>query len=139
MKTIILFIFLPTIFLTITLHAQNQNIQIGGIWNEWPNEPSVCINPLDPNQIIIGANADNYYTSDDGGITWLHGVLSSSYGVNCDPVIVADTSGNFYYFHLVPDLSRVVCQKKQGFLSPWSNGSYTAVYNDYDMDFMDPV
>jgi hypothetical protein len=134
MKTIILFIFLPTIFLTITLHAQNQNIQIGGIWNEWPNEPSVCINPLDPNQIIIGANADNYYTSDDGGITWLHGVLSSSYGVNCDPVIVADTSGNFYYFHLVPDLSRVVCQKKQGFLSPWSNGSYTAVYNDYDID-----
>jgi hypothetical protein len=143
MKTIILFIFLPTIFLTITLHAQNQNIQIGGIWNEWPNEPSVCINPLDPNQIIIGANADNYYTSDDGGITWLHGVLSSSYGVNCDPVIVADTSGNFYYFHLVPDLSRVVCQKKQGFLSPWSNGSYTAVYNDYDMDkewaIFDPV
>ena len=115
------------------LCAQNPNIQVG-TENEWPNEPSVYLNPVNPDQIIIGANADNYYTSGDGGLSWQPGVITSSYGVNCDPVIVADTSGNFYYFHLVPDLSRVVCQKMEGFLSPWSNGSYTAVYNDYDID-----
>ena len=116
-----------------TLCAQVPNIQIG-FSNEWPNEPSVCMNPLDPDQIIIGSVPDNYYTSDDSGLTWQHGVITSSYGVNCDPVILADTCGNFYYFHLVPDLSRVVCHKKQGFSSPWSGESFTAVYNDYDID-----
>ena len=58
------------LFFNITLRAQNPNVQIGGNWNEWPNEPSVCMNPMNPDQIIIGANADNYYTSNDGGETF---------------------------------------------------------------------
>ena len=129
-------------FVSFSVMAQNPNVQIG-FPDEWPNEPSICMNPLNPDEIIIGANSDNCYTSDDGGYTWTHGVMNCSYGVNCDPVILADNSGNFYYFHLVPDLSRVVCQKKSGFLSPWSDGSYTAVYNNYDIDkewaVFDPV
>jgi hypothetical protein len=132
MKPIIKIIVLA-LFFNFPVNAGAQNIQIGTA-EAWPNEPSVCMNPSNPHQIIIGANADNFYTSGDGGFTWQHGVIASSYGVNCDPVIVADNSGNFYYFHLVPDLSRVVCQKMDGFLLPWSNGSYTAVYNDYDID-----
>lgn len=115
------------------LQAQFPNIRIG-FPDEWPNEPSLCRNPKDPDQMVIGANADNYYLTDDGGLTWQRGVLTSTFGVNCDPVIVADTNGNFYYFHLVPDLSRVVCQKMTGFLPPWSDGSFTALYNDYDVD-----
>lgn len=114
--------------------TQAQNIQIGGFSGEWPNEPSVCINPANPDQIVVGANADNYYLSADGGYTWNHGTISSSYGVNCDPVIVSDQTGNFYYFHLVPDLSRVVCQKMTGVSGAWTNGSYTATYNTYDID-----
>ncbi len=113
--------------------AQPTNIQINS-GNEQPEEPSVCINPKNTDQIIIGANANNYYSSSDGGASWAHGFLTSSYGVSCDPAILADTSGNFYYFHLVPNLSRVVCQKKEGFSSPWSDGSFTALYNNYDMD-----
>ena len=128
------FIIVLLFFLDMSTYSQNSNVPIGGIWNEWPNEPSICINPMNPDQIIIGANADNYYTSSDGGVTWQHGVLASSYGVNCDPVIIADMSGSFYYFHLVPDLSRVVCQKKEGFLSSWTDGSFTAIYNNYDID-----
>lgn len=131
------------IILAGSLNAQHPNIQIGGMWNEWPNEPSICLNPKNPDQIIIGANADNYYLSGDGGTTWEHGVITTSYGIVGDPVIVTDTSGNFYYFHLVPNLSRVVCQKKEGFSSPWTDGSYTAVYNNYDIDkewaIFDPV
>jgi hypothetical protein len=133
MKKLLSTIFLA-ILVTCTLQAQNPNIQIGGTWNEWLNEPSVCINPTNPEQIVVGANADNYYISGDGGLTWQHGSLTSSYGVNCDPVVLADTSGNFYYFHLVPDLSRVVCQKMSGLSSTWSDGSFTAVYNNYDID-----
>ena len=133
MKTRLILISL-ILFFRVYSGAQTPNIQIGGQQNEFPNEPSVCMNPMNPDQIIIGANANNYYTSNDGGLTWQHGVITSSYGVNCDPVIVADTSGNFYYFHLVPNMSRVVCQKKTGFLSPWSDGSFTALFNSYDMD-----
>lgn len=114
--------------------SQTPNVQVGGMFNEWPNEPSVCINPANPGQIVIGANADLFYRSSDGGFTWEFGVLTSTYGVNCDPVIVADETGNFYYFHLVPDLSRVVCQKMTGFSGNWTNGSYTATYNTYDID-----
>jgi len=130
-------VLLPLLILEIfsfRIQAQNPNIQIGGMYNEWPNEPSICINPLNTNEIIIGANADNYYISVDGGLTWQHGTLSSSFGVNCDPVIISDFSGNFYYFHLVPDLSRVVCQKKTGLQSGWSNGTFTADYGNSDID-----
>lgn len=134
MKSIIGISFLIFFFFPLSVQAQNPNIQIGGMANEWPNEPSICINPLNTNEMIIGANSDNYYWSDDGGLSWQHGTISSSYGVNCDPVIIADDNGNFFYFHLVPDLSRVVCQKKSGLQSGWTNGSYTAVYSDYDID-----
>ena len=126
-------IFALALLLSVNLTAQNPNIQIG-FSNEWPNEPSVCMNPANPNQIIIGSVIDNYYTTDDGGLSWQHGIMTSSFGVNGDPVILADNSGNFYYFHLVPNLSRVVCHKKSGLLSPWTVESYTAVYEDYDID-----
>ena len=121
------------LLLSVNLKAQNPNIQIG-FSNEWPNEPSIFMNPANPDQIIIGSVIDNYYTSEDGGLTWQHGILTSSFGVNGDPVILADNSGNFYYFHLVSDLSRVVCHKKSGLQSPWTVESYTAVYEDYDID-----
>jgi hypothetical protein len=122
-----------SILMNLSLSAQNPNIQIG-FSNEWPNEPSICMNPMNPDEIIIGSVLDNYYTSTDGGLSWQNGVITSSYGVNGDPVILADNSGNFYYFHLVSDLSRVVCHKKNGIQSPWSDESFTAVYNTYDID-----
>ncbi|MEI6456484.1 MAG: T9SS type A sorting domain-containing protein [bacterium] len=133
MKTLITSILL--LGMSLISSAQTTNVLIGEPLDSWaPNEPSVCINPKNPDEIIIGANADNYYSSADGGVTWTHGVLASSYGVNCDPVILCDTAGNFYYFHLVPSLSRVVCQKKNGFGSPWTNGSYTALYGTMEID-----
>jgi hypothetical protein len=92
------------------------------------------MNPLNPDQILIGTVLDNYYTSEDGGLTWEHGIITSAFGVNGDPVVLADTGGNFYYFHLVPDLSRVVCHRKHGISSAWGEESYTAVHNDYDID-----
>jgi len=117
------------------LFAQSPNIRIGSSINNWdPNEPSVCINPQNPDEIMVGANADNYYFSKDGGHTWQQGVLRSSFGVNCDPAIVCDDQGNFYYFHLVPNLSRVVCQKKTKREASWSDGSYTALNGTMEID-----
>jgi hypothetical protein len=128
-----LFTLALVLLINVVTQAQHPNIQIG-FSNEWPNEPSICMNPSNPDEILIGAIPDNYYTTNDGGLSWQHGVITSTYGVNGDPVVLADNSGNFYYFHLVPDLSRVVCHKKQGMTSAWSDESFTAVYNDYDID-----
>jgi hypothetical protein len=41
----------------------------------YPNEPSIAINPRNPDQMIVTTNGpvENYYYSDDGGITWTRG------------------------------------------------------------------
>jgi hypothetical protein len=73
------------LLLNISLSAQYSNVQIGGTLNAYsPNEPSVAINPLNPDEIVVGANIDNSYFSVDGGITWQHDILTSTFGVNCD-------------------------------------------------------
>jgi len=117
-----------------SIFAQYQNIQVGNAINVYePEEPSIVINPSNTDQILVGANSDNYYYSTDGGYTWQSGVLASSYGVSGDPCVLA-YENEFYYFHLVPDLSRVVCQKTSSLGGSWSNGSYTGVNGTKDDD-----
>jgi len=122
----ILFIFFS--FSVIIVNAQYQNILISDQGN--PEEPSIMINPKNTNEIMAGANNDNYYYSEDGGQTWTDGVLSSTYGVWGDPCIIVDTSGAFYFFHLSDPhngnwIDRIVCQKRDSIDGAWSNGSYT--------------
>jgi hypothetical protein len=72
------------------------------------NEPSIAINPLDSNNIIIGANDDRNptelwaYSSKDGGLTWLNQPLqdASQWVLNAlatDPSIAFDANGTVYY------------------------------------------
>ncbi|MEI6901280.1 MAG: sialidase family protein, partial [Bacteroidota bacterium] len=116
---------------SVFVSAQYQNILIGN--NFAPNEPSIMINPKNPNQVVAGANIDNYYYSNDGGWTWLQGTLSSSYGVWGDPVIGVDTAGSFYFFHLsMPPypgtwIDRIVCQKSTNGGATWSDGTFTGL------------
>jgi hypothetical protein len=128
------------------LQAQYPNIVIGS--SNSPNEPSICINPRNPNQMVAGANNDKYYYSSDGGLTWAGGVLSSTHGVWGDPVVIADTAGDFYFFHLsVPDwshwLDRIVCQKSVNGGQTWSNGSFMGLNGTKNQDkewaVVDPV
>ena len=132
---------LCTIFLLFAfatgLQAQYPNIPIGTI-ND-PNETSICINPKNPYQMVAGANNDNYYYSSDGGVTWKSGVLTSSYGVWGDPVVIADTAGSFYFFHLsVPTwsqwLDRIVCQKSVNGGQTWNDGSFIGLNGTKDQD-----
>jgi hypothetical protein len=128
---ILLGVFMPVL----SAMGQYPNVRIGGAVSSWdPNEPSVAINQGNTDEIVVGANADNYYISRDGGATWTHGHIRSSYGVNCDPVIISDNQGSFFYFHLVPDLSRLVCQKLPDLNSDWTDGSYTALNGTMDID-----
>ena len=114
--------------------AQPVNIMIA---NERmnPQEPCIAINYLNINQLVVGTNSNagnTYYYSQDAGLTWKQGSLVSTLGFYGDPVLLSDTLGNFYYFHLSesntatpPD--RIVCPKLTGISNSWSNGTFTGL------------
>lgn len=115
---------------TIILPAQHLNVLIDeyGSWTQ-PEEPSIIINPKNTNHMVGGANIDNVYYSTDGGYTWETDVMSSTYGVWGDPVLIVDTSGAYYFFHLSNPsqgnwIDRIVCQKKDTIGGTWNNGTY---------------
>ena len=98
-----------------------------------PCEPSICIDPTNPNNIVAGSVLNYVHTSNDGGFTWNTKELKSEFGVWGDPSIVADNNGDFYYFHLSdPDgtnwkskriLDRIVMQKSTNKGTTWSPGT----------------
>ena len=73
------------------------------------NEPSIAVNPNNPNQIAIGWRqfdtiTDNFRQagvahSTDGGSTWSASVLDPGQ-FRSDPVLDFDSAGNFYYSSL---------------------------------------
>jgi len=85
--------------------CQFQNVRISNLYD--PNEPSIMINPKNPNQIVAGANNNRffpdssfsgYYYSTNGGLNWAEGPIKSNLaGPGGDPCIVVDTNGYFYY------------------------------------------
>jgi len=110
------------------LNAQYLNVRVSGYGSY--NEPSIMINPKNTLEIMAGSNLHFYYYSVDGGYTWTQGVLTEpTYGVWGDPVIIADTLGDFYYFHLSNPVSgnwidRIVCQKFNKTTGTWGTGTY---------------
>lgn len=131
---------LALIFLTLLFlygNAQYQNVLISNL--EDPEEPSICINPRNPNQIVAGSNLNSIYYSQDGGISWTRQTLVSPYGVWGDPCIVVDSSGAFYYLHLSNPpqgewIDRIVVQKSVDGGSTWNNGSYTYLNDGKQQD-----
>jgi hypothetical protein len=108
-----LFYLLFTFVLTCALSAQPfQNIMIDNAGS--PEEPSICINPKNTNLLVAGANINSYYYSSNAGLNWSEGVLTGTYQVWGDPCMSVDTSGNFYFFHLVNGnyfIDRMGCHK----------------------------
>lgn len=111
-----------------TALAQYQNVRIDNFTSA--NEPSIWINPKNPMEIMAGSNLNFWYYSQDGGENWTSDILSSSlYGVWGDPVIVTDTAGDFYFFHLSNPqqgnwIDRIVCQKFNKQSNSWNVGTY---------------
>lgn len=69
--------------------------------NDRPNEITVALNPINPENVIIGSNLDWYYYSFTGGSTWTEeNIVSSQHGVWGDPVVMFDDLGIAYYCHL---------------------------------------
>jgi len=122
--------FLLIYFSVLSLFAQHTNIEISS--NNSPEEPSIAVNPNNTNELIAGSNIDNVYFSTDGGITWTENVLTSTFGVWGDPVIIFDVEGDAYFFHLANPqqgnwIDRIVCQKTTDGGLSWNNGSYAGL------------
>jgi hypothetical protein len=114
--------------LTSILTAQHTNVMISD--QNGCNEPSIIIDPKNTEHLYAGANINNVYYSIDGGWTWTTGQLySPQYGVWGDPVLMCDTAGAFYFFHLsYPQsgswIDRIVCQKVDTIGGDWNDGTY---------------
>lgn len=126
-----------TIFALVLLNSlifsQFTNIQVNRLKN-MPEEVTIAINPVNPDNIIAGANINIYYWSMDKGQTWKEGSLvSDEFGVWGDPCVVFDLNGNAYYFHLSRPsqsqwIDRMVCQKSTDGGKTYSNpGTYTGL------------
>ena len=130
MKRILLCLLL---FMGITIHAQNILISKNFGNRYGPNEPSIMMDPDNTDILVAGSILNNYHFSNDGGLTWKIGELTSPYGVWGDPVIDVDSKGNFYYFHLSNVIEgggwidRIVCQKSTDRGNSWSDGTFTGL------------
>lgn len=124
-KVIFLLFVLPSVII-----SQFRNVKVNSIENS-PNEVCVAINPRYPNNLVAGANLNNYYYSFDGGNTWINKELTDAKnGVWGDPVLVFDANGSVYFFHLSRPvrgdwIDRIVCQKStDGGMSYSNPGTY---------------
>ncbi len=119
------------------LDAQHRSILL--IEGEGACEPSIKLDPNDPDRMVAGVVLNHVLHSSDGGETWVKDKLTSPYGVWGDPVIEVDSKGAFYYFHLSnPDdgdwIDRIVCQRSDDGGKTWSEGTYTGLNGTKEQD-----
>ena len=130
MKKWIVFIVLCP--LTVLAQSPFLNIQIPGIKGRIFNdqcEPALAINPLNTKEVAAGSILNAYYYSKNGGLTWKTKKLKSTYGVWGDPVLIFDTTGRIYYFHLsnyrkATWLDRMVCQTAPRIDAKFNKGTF---------------
>ncbi len=108
--------------------AQFTNIRISPPNLTDPEEVTIAINPLNPANLVAGANIAYYFFSTDSGQTWNWGNLTSGYGVWGDPCVRFDANGHAFFAHLSypPSgywLDRIVVQTSTDGGATWSNGA----------------
>jgi len=98
-------------------HMAQVNVNADGenILGDAGNEPSIAVDPTNPNRIVIGwRQFDNvssnfrqagYGYSNDGGETWTFPGVINPGVFRSDPVLDFDAEGNFYYNSLTVDNS----------------------------------
>jgi BNR/Asp-box repeat len=125
-KTLLTFCFAFSFYIHAT--GQHTNVLISN--TGFPEEPSICINPKNTQELVAGANIDHVYYSHNGGETWTKNTLTCSWGVWGDPVIGIDTTGAFYFLHLSNPptsgnwIDRIIAQKSTDGGVTWNNGSF---------------
>lgn len=129
---------LPSNFVNVIIDSLNQGIPYK------PCEPSIFINPKNPQNIVAGVVLNKTLHSFDGGQSWKLQFVDSPYGVYGDPVITADYAGNFYFAHLADSdgrgrsssgwIDRIVIQKSMDGGVSWNAGTFTGHRPPADQD-----
>ncbi|MCB2219169.1 MAG: T9SS type A sorting domain-containing protein [Bacteroidetes bacterium] len=100
------------------------------------NEPSIAVDPNDPNKMAIGwrqfATVNNnfrqagYGYSADGGQTWTFPEVIDPGVFRSDPVLVSDSEGNFFYNSLTVEFDEYSCDvyKSIDGGATWDAGTY---------------
>jgi hypothetical protein len=139
-------IFLFILSLTASsLIAQYTNVKINTTYvggEEW-----IAMDPKNTNRIVVGTHKSNltsqsnmlYFYSTNSGLNWLGGTLESTVAQpGSDPVILVDTSGNFYYICVAnwgtspPNGDKLLCLKSTNGGINWNNGVAFALLSKFD-------
>ncbi len=135
MRIISIIVFL--IFLiSANLKAQFEIVTIHDI--NAPEEPTIMMDYTNPARMMAASNISHVFHSLDTGKTWTRMMNNTSeYGLNGDPVLIADTVGSFYYFHLSGNqnwLDRIVCQRMDTLETDWAIETYMGLNAPKDQD-----
>jgi hypothetical protein len=114
-------ILLPCIYVAMTICtvAQSANVRLDKAGTN-PQEVSIAINPLNPDNIIAGSNLRFYYYSFDGGKTWTQESLPS--GTWGDPCVIFDKTGRAYIANLRYGWDAIVVRYSDDGGMTWSEG-----------------
>jgi hypothetical protein len=128
------------LLVSVTSRAQVPNVQVNAPSSTTPEEVTIAINPMNPQNLVGGANLRFFYHSTDGGISWAQGQLTSPFGVYGDPCVIFDAAGNAYYGHLSNPsggdswLDRIVVPKSTDGGKTWSDGAGIGLNPPKDQD-----
>lgn len=86
--------------LIIPVYTSAQISEVNVTDDGYVNEPSVAIDPADPNHLVAGSNIKERFESFDGGTTWNRSSFTSAYGFYGDPVLHYTTDGRLFVTHL---------------------------------------
>jgi len=104
---------------TTTTHAQPTNVRLDRPGSN-PEEVTIAINPINPDNIIAGANLRYHYASFDGGKMWTQGQLPS--GTWGDPCVIFDKTGRAYIANLTYGWDAITVRYSDDGGLTWSEG-----------------
>ncbi len=125
-----------SVALSISLNAQFEIVKIYDLNS--PEEPTIMMDYTNPARMMAASNISHVFHSLDTGRTWTRMMNNTSqYGLNGDPVLIVDTTGSFYYFHLSGTqnwLDRIVCQRMDTLGTYWATDTYMGLNAPKDQD-----
>ncbi len=117
-----------------TIFTNQVNVDGSGqnILNDAANEPNIAVNPLNPNEIVIGwRQFDNVYSnfrqagwgySSNAGVSWIFPGVIEQGVFRSDPVLDYNKTGTFYYNSLTNTFAtRVFISTNGG--ATWNTGT----------------